>query len=682
MTIGKRIAKCRKEKNYSQEYIAELLDVSRQAVSKWETDQTEPDTGNLIKLAKVFNVSVEYLANGENQTEKIIFVEKKLPIFEIIGLIFLSLGGLVTMIGIFIPLLLLIGVFVIIFGILLIFLKKDGAILCVCILSLSVLLFIVQGIFWGIDNYVVCLIVSLSTLLPLLTYVVFKAIFKIKRKEFCKRLFDNQKIIKKIIFIGGTLIIVLTITIVLVVIVSNNRNEKWEKQRWFDESTLSDCLVSQLPKPQDTKCINVNRDKMLMYLDGNQYHAYALNIYNYLKNQKFKHLGTQGDFLDAIEQKDVYEFITDNGNYQKFLFDDDDFKFIYSNSEITSEGFFDSYVIYLNYVGDSTIVVGNKEYFYNIELTVEQNHLDYVYKYRSYSIIYDNYYKDLFVDVLQSESLPGKEMYFSTKCVDEFKYKVLLNGEILDSYLCENGILFYKFIMPNKKAVIDIEIEDENQDENEPKLKDYCDWLNVISVNNIKSLEITYAKNFNDNISKNEYLIKNQLTKDITIINSILSDYQNIYIKKIETELTDEYIDSTVVTFLLNDDSTYRLKFINNKYIEINNDYYEASVIPTLLPYFSEQILDFYSLCLTQEVYNVYFNNEIVAETDMLSDLKFSESLGEKDYSINECKYKIVTEIGELYIYNNNEFIFVNNIDQTTVYYELLKSSFDEILTI
>ena len=88
MTIGKRIAKCRKEKNYSQEYIAELLDVSRQAVSKWETDQTEPDTGNLIKLAKVFNVSVEYLANGENQTEKIIFVEKKLPIFEIIGLIF------------------------------------------------------------------------------------------------------------------------------------------------------------------------------------------------------------------------------------------------------------------------------------------------------------------------------------------------------------------------------------------------------------------------------------------------------------------------------------------------------------------------------------------------------------------------------------------------------------------
>ena len=64
MTIGERIAKCRKEKNLSQEYIAELLDVSRQAVSKWETNQTEPDTGNLIQLARIFGVSVEYIANG------------------------------------------------------------------------------------------------------------------------------------------------------------------------------------------------------------------------------------------------------------------------------------------------------------------------------------------------------------------------------------------------------------------------------------------------------------------------------------------------------------------------------------------------------------------------------------------------------------------------------------------
>ena len=65
MTIGQRIAKCRREKNLSQEYIAEALSVTRQAVSKWETDVNSPDTHNLIKLARLFGVSVEYLACGD-----------------------------------------------------------------------------------------------------------------------------------------------------------------------------------------------------------------------------------------------------------------------------------------------------------------------------------------------------------------------------------------------------------------------------------------------------------------------------------------------------------------------------------------------------------------------------------------------------------------------------------------
>ncbi len=65
MSIGNRISELRKKHNYSQEYVAEQLDVSRQAVSKWEQDQSSPDTNNLIALAGLFNVSVEYLATGK-----------------------------------------------------------------------------------------------------------------------------------------------------------------------------------------------------------------------------------------------------------------------------------------------------------------------------------------------------------------------------------------------------------------------------------------------------------------------------------------------------------------------------------------------------------------------------------------------------------------------------------------
>ena len=66
MSIGERITELRKVQNISQGQLAELMEVSRQAVSKWETDQASPDTIRLIKLADVLDTDVEYLATGRN----------------------------------------------------------------------------------------------------------------------------------------------------------------------------------------------------------------------------------------------------------------------------------------------------------------------------------------------------------------------------------------------------------------------------------------------------------------------------------------------------------------------------------------------------------------------------------------------------------------------------------------
>lgn len=64
MSIGERIADLRKAKDLSQGQLADALDVSRQAVSKWENDQASPDTLKLIKIADVLDTEVEYLATG------------------------------------------------------------------------------------------------------------------------------------------------------------------------------------------------------------------------------------------------------------------------------------------------------------------------------------------------------------------------------------------------------------------------------------------------------------------------------------------------------------------------------------------------------------------------------------------------------------------------------------------
>jgi transcriptional regulator with XRE-family HTH domain len=69
MSIGQRISERRRSFGYSQEYIAEQLNVSRQAVSKWEQDLSAPDTYNLIALAELLDVSVEYLATGKQRPE-------------------------------------------------------------------------------------------------------------------------------------------------------------------------------------------------------------------------------------------------------------------------------------------------------------------------------------------------------------------------------------------------------------------------------------------------------------------------------------------------------------------------------------------------------------------------------------------------------------------------------------
>ena len=72
MTIGKRIAALRREKNLKQDDLAQMLAVSPQAVSKWENDQTCPDISLLPKLAKILGVSVDELLSGKQELQPVV----------------------------------------------------------------------------------------------------------------------------------------------------------------------------------------------------------------------------------------------------------------------------------------------------------------------------------------------------------------------------------------------------------------------------------------------------------------------------------------------------------------------------------------------------------------------------------------------------------------------------------
>ena len=66
MTLGQKLKEIRKKFGLSQESLAAIMNVSRQAITKWESDEGIPDVSNLQELSKVFNLTVDYLLNNDN----------------------------------------------------------------------------------------------------------------------------------------------------------------------------------------------------------------------------------------------------------------------------------------------------------------------------------------------------------------------------------------------------------------------------------------------------------------------------------------------------------------------------------------------------------------------------------------------------------------------------------------
>lgn len=80
MTIGERLLKYRKANNLSQEEVAEKLEVTRQTISKWETDMSTPDFDKIVPLCELFNITADELLTGtkkEIEKENIKDIPKK-----------------------------------------------------------------------------------------------------------------------------------------------------------------------------------------------------------------------------------------------------------------------------------------------------------------------------------------------------------------------------------------------------------------------------------------------------------------------------------------------------------------------------------------------------------------------------------------------------------------------------
>ena len=70
MKLNEKILTLRKKEGLSQEELADRLNVSRQAVSRWEVGTAQPDASNILQLSKLFNITADCLLNDDYDTDK------------------------------------------------------------------------------------------------------------------------------------------------------------------------------------------------------------------------------------------------------------------------------------------------------------------------------------------------------------------------------------------------------------------------------------------------------------------------------------------------------------------------------------------------------------------------------------------------------------------------------------
>lgn len=105
MTIGDKLSELRKQKGFSQEHVASLLNVTRQSVSKWENNIALPETQKLIELSSLYEVSLDYLVKDDLEViQSVSQIESKsisrLNFSTVIGLLYAGLELLFSLLPI------------------------------------------------------------------------------------------------------------------------------------------------------------------------------------------------------------------------------------------------------------------------------------------------------------------------------------------------------------------------------------------------------------------------------------------------------------------------------------------------------------------------------------------------------------------------------------------------------
>lgn len=224
MTLGERIYTLRNQRKMSQGDLGERMGVSRQSISKWETDTSVPELEKLIKLSEIFNITLDELAKGDiqqigkaendsasNSQPEPIIVRNQINTKKVVGIILVCFGTLIllilTILGGFLSGLLFSAPFLLCGTICLVF-KKNVGLWCAWAVFFTVNIYLryATGISWRLTLFTPVYEQSMNYLRLLFAWIellLFVAMIVITVCRFKKQEFTLETKLSRILYFAG-----------------------------------------------------------------------------------------------------------------------------------------------------------------------------------------------------------------------------------------------------------------------------------------------------------------------------------------------------------------------------------------------------------------------------------------------------------------------------------------------
>ena len=454
-------------------------------------------------------------------------------------------------------------------------------------------------------------------------------------------------------------LLVLCLTAVLCLCCLASCGSAHEENTWFSEEKLTNCLVGDLPTIEKDY-VNHNGEDIYVSFTNKEREAYVAEVFEYLKSQNFKYLGTRGEQASTLAGSFTTYYFKPATELSEFYVSGS-YKFVYSDGALDEDGDLVFCIINIYDYEAKNLEYGTKNFAYNTLITL---------RYKSEAPLSGRY-------ALNEEE---HEHIFTYTSAGEI-------GHYITSSLCgcsyEEGTLDH--FDENMDLICDACGYDMNADY--PPLVDTtiplrnltrCEWLNELTAEDIAEIKI-----IGEAVGVAPGNLKNvSSSTDEAVIARIFEEYYQLDtrpISKMEGQIDGG--SGVTVKFILKNGTAKDLYINNGNYLDTNGDYFELLFTPKFKDTDNAtKAYGFITYLGTGTVYDK--DNHSVCEIP-IDELEFVESDGCVDAMVTGYYYTVETEFGTLYFDYSNDLFYLQfeegEVDYIE-YYQLVGKNLDELI--